>query len=47
LVSRGVTTPAKLGCQGGSNGGLLTGNMLVRPSACAQLFGAIVCQVRA
>ena len=30
------------GCQGGSNGGLLVGNMLTkRPD----LFGAIVCQV--
>ena len=42
LVNRGVTTPKKLGCQGGSNGGLLTGNMLVRSP---ELFGAIVCQV--
>ena len=42
LVKRGVTTPKKLGCQGGSNGGLLTGNMLVRSP---ELFGAIVCQV--
>lgn len=42
LVSRGITSHAKLGCQGGSNGGLLTGNMLVRSP---ELFGAIVCQV--
>ena len=27
LVRRGVTTPAQLGIQGGSNGGLLMGNM--------------------
>lgn len=45
LIARGVTSPAKLGCQGGSNGGLLTGNMLARPTAGAALFGAIVCQV--
>ena len=42
LFKRGITSPAKLGCQGGSNGGLLTGNMLVRSP---ELFGAIVCQV--
>ena len=42
LVARGVTSHAKLGCQGGSNGGLLTGNMLARSP---HLFGAIVCQV--
>ena len=41
LVRRGVTTPKRLGCIGGSNGGLLVGNMLtMRPD----LFGAIVCQ---
>jgi len=39
-----LTCPAKLACIGGSNGGLLVGNMLTRPSA-AQLFGAAVCQV--
>jgi prolyl oligopeptidase len=42
LVARGVTSAARLGCHGGSNGGLLTGNMLVRSP---ELFGAIVCQV--
>jgi prolyl oligopeptidase len=42
LCERGITSPAKLGCQGGSNGGLLTGNMLARSP---ELFGAIVCQV--
>lgn len=42
LVRRRVTTPKRLGINGGSNGGLLMGNMLVqRPD----LFGAIVCQV--
>jgi prolyl oligopeptidase len=41
LVKRHVTSPAHLGCIGGSNGGLLVGNMLVmRPD----LFGAVVCQ---
>jgi len=42
LVARRVTTPAHLGIKGGSNGGLLMGNMLtMRPD----LFGGIVCQV--
>ena len=42
LIRRGVTTPAQLGTMGGSNGGLLMGNMLtMRPD----LFGAIVAQV--
>jgi len=42
LVARGVTVPARLGIQGGSNGGLLVGNMLTRHP---ELFGAVVCQV--
>jgi prolyl oligopeptidase len=42
LVARGITTPARLGIQGGSNGGLLTGVMLTRYP---ELFGAIVIQV--
>ncbi len=42
LISRKVTSPPHLGIQGGSNGGLLMGNMLVRRP---DLFGAIVCQV--
>jgi prolyl oligopeptidase len=42
LVERGVTRPARLGAMGGSNGGLLVGNMLVRYP---ERFGAIVCQV--
>ncbi|HEX2132066.1 MAG TPA: prolyl oligopeptidase family serine peptidase [Actinophytocola sp.] len=42
LVERGITTPARLGVQGGSNGGLLTGVMLTRYP---ELFGAVVCQV--
>lgn len=42
LVSRGITTPAQLGAQGGSNGGLLMGIMLTQYP---ELFGALVCQV--
>ena len=42
LVARGVTDAAHLGAQGGSNGGLLVGNML---TGYPELFGAIVCQV--
>ncbi len=42
LIERKVTSPKNLGIRGGSNGGLLMGNMLVqRPD----LFGAVVCQV--
>ncbi|HEY6424859.1 MAG TPA: prolyl oligopeptidase family serine peptidase [Pseudonocardiaceae bacterium] len=39
LVTRGLTTPPRLGAQGGSNGGLLMGVMLTRYP---ELFGAIV-----
>ncbi len=42
LIRRGVTEPARLGIRGGSNGGLLMGNMLTQYP---QLFGGIVCQV--
>ncbi|MEV6367586.1 prolyl oligopeptidase family serine peptidase [Micromonospora musae] len=42
LVAQGITTPAQLGIEGGSNGGLLMGVMLTRYPA---LFGAIVAQV--
>ncbi|HEU4814177.1 MAG TPA: prolyl oligopeptidase family serine peptidase [Xanthomonadaceae bacterium] len=42
LVARKVTSPAHLGIQGGSNGGLLMGNMLTQYP---ELFGAIVVQV--
>ena len=42
LVDRGITTPARLGIHGGSNGGLLMGVMLTRYP---ELFGAIVSQV--
>lgn len=42
LIRRGVTSPAHLGAEGGSNGGLLVGNMLV---SYPKLFGAIACEV--
>ncbi len=42
LVARGVTTPSQLGTQGGSNGGLLMGNMYTQYP---EDFGAVVCQV--
>jgi prolyl oligopeptidase len=42
LVARGVTVPARLGCEGRSNGGLLVGNML---TTYPDLFGAVVCGV--
>lgn len=42
LVDRGITTPAQLSAQGGSNGGLLMGVMLTKYP---ELFGALVCQV--
>ncbi len=42
LVARKVTSKAKLGIQGGSNGGLLVGNMV---ALYPDLFSAAVCQV--
>lgn len=42
LQERGVCTPSKLACSGGSNGGLLVGNML---TTYPELFGAISCGV--
>jgi len=42
LIAQKVTSPAQLGIEGGSNGGLLVGAVMVqRP----ELFGAVVCQV--
>ncbi|CCV07517.1 Uncharacterized peptidase y4nA [Mesorhizobium metallidurans STM 2683] len=42
VVKRGIATPAMLGIQGGSNGGLLTGVSLTqRP----ELFGAVIVEV--
>jgi prolyl oligopeptidase len=42
LVSSGYSTPARIAIEGGSNGGLLTGAVMVqRP----ELFGAVVCRV--
>ena len=42
LIAQNITAPAHLGMQGGSNGGLLMGNMTVMYP---ELFGAVVCQV--
>jgi prolyl oligopeptidase len=42
LIARGITSSAHLGIQGGSNGGLLVGNML---TGYPELFGAVVVQV--
>ncbi len=42
LVARKVTSPDHLGIQGGSNGGLLMGNMI---TTYPDLFEAVVCQV--
>ncbi len=43
LIARKITSPQHLGIQGGSNGGLLTGNMLTQYP---ELFGAVVCRCR-
>ncbi len=42
LIARRITDPKHLGIHGGSNGGLLVGNMTVMYP---ELFGAVVCQV--
>jgi prolyl oligopeptidase len=42
LIKRGVTSPQHLGAEGGSNGGLLMGNMLTKYP---RLYGAISCEV--
>ena len=44
LIERKITSPPKLAVIGGSNGGLMVGNMITRPVA-SRLFGAAVCQV--
>ena len=42
LIARKITSSANLGIRGGSNGGLLMGNMITRRP---DLWGAVVCQV--
>ncbi|WP_243649338.1 prolyl oligopeptidase family serine peptidase [Luteibacter rhizovicinus] len=42
LIDRKITTPKHMGMMGGSNGGLLAGNMLTKYP---QLYGAVVSQV--
>ena len=42
LIASGITSPEHLGIRGGSNGGLLTGNMLTQYP---ELFGAVAIQV--
>ncbi|MEL6183363.1 MAG: prolyl oligopeptidase family serine peptidase [Myxococcota bacterium] len=42
LIDAGITSPRHLGIQGGSNGGLLVGNMMVMYP---ELFRAVVCRV--
>jgi prolyl oligopeptidase len=42
LIAQGITSSSHLGIRGGSNGGLLMGNMITRRP---DLFGAVVCQV--
>ncbi len=42
LISTGLSSPSRLGIKGGSNGGLLMGNML---TLYPEFFGAVVCQV--
>jgi len=44
IITRKISSTPKLAVIGGSNGGLMVGNMLTRPVASA-LFGAAVCQV--
>lgn len=44
LIDSKFTSRDKLACIGGSNGGLLVGNLITRPIA-SSLFGAAVCQV--
>lgn len=44
LIDSKLTSPPKLACIGGSNGGLMVGNLIARPIS-STLFGAAVCQV--
>merc|ERR1712087_348941 len=44
VIARGISSTEKLAVIGGSNGGLMVGNMLCRPVS-SSLFGAAVCQV--
>ena len=44
VIARGISSTEKLAVIGGSNGGLMVGNMITRPVA-SSLFGAAVCQV--
>lgn len=44
LIDRKVTNPSKMACIGGSNGGLMVGNLITRPIS-SKLYGAAVCQV--
>ena len=44
VVKRKISSPPHMAVIGGSNGGLMVGNMITRPVACS-LFGAAVCQV--
>jgi prolyl oligopeptidase len=44
LIERGISSSPKLAVIGGSNGGLMVGNMITRPIS-SKLFGAAVCQV--
>ena len=44
LIDRKISSPPKMACIGGSNGGLMVGNLITRPLS-SKLFGAAVCQV--
>jgi len=44
LIARKITSSPKLAVIGGSNGGLMVGNMICRPVS-SSVFGAAVCQV--
>ena len=44
LIDRKISSPPKMACIGGSNGGLMVGNLITRPLS-SMLFGAAVCQV--